>query len=117
MKYLGAVTTVSGFDERYFLYWEDADLCRRLRARGYHVRYVPEATAFHRVGHSSRRLRASAIRAFHQSAYLYYSTHVAPGGAQQRLTRRVRRRLKRLLARVILGVRCWMQLQETRGQT
>lgn len=105
-----ALQSVGGFDERYFLYWEDADLCRRLRARGYHVRYVPSAVAVHRVGHSSRRARAAAIRAFHESAYLYYVTHVAPGGNQHRLTRRVRRRVKRMLARGILLARCWVQL-------
>src|SRR5712691_1822552 len=73
-----ALEKVNGFDERYFLYWEDADLCRRLRGVGYHVRYVPGAKAIHRVGHSSRSARASAVRAFHESAYLYYTTHVAP---------------------------------------
>src|SRR6185503_19382630 len=35
-----AFDEVGGFDPRYFLYWEDADLCRRLRARGYEIRYV-----------------------------------------------------------------------------
>src|SRR5262249_37570698 len=35
-----ALEKVGGFDERYFLYWEDADLCRRLRLAGYHIRYV-----------------------------------------------------------------------------
>ena len=74
-----AFEEVGGFDARYFLYWEDADLCRRLRARGYEIRYVPGATAVHRVGHSSRTARAASIRAFHESAYLYYATHVAPG--------------------------------------
>jgi GT2 family glycosyltransferase len=90
-----------GFDERYFLYWEDADLCRRLRTLGYAVRYVPGATAIHRVGHSSRRARDSAIRAFHESAYLYYSTHVARGFLHP----------KRLLARVVLAARCWLHLR------
>jgi N-acetylglucosaminyl-diphospho-decaprenol L-rhamnosyltransferase len=90
-----------GFDERYFLYWEDADLCRRLRALGYHVRYVPGATAIHRVGHSSQRARASATRAFHDSAYLYYSTHVARGALHP----------KRLLARALLSARLWVQLR------
>ncbi len=89
-----------GFDERYFLYWEDADLCRRLRAAGYHVRYVPEAKAVHRVGHSSRIVRSMAIRAFHKSAYLYYITHVARGTLNP----------KRLLARALLSVRCWWAL-------
>ena len=95
-----ALESVHGMDERYFLYWEDADLCRRLRARGYHVLYVPSATAVHRVGQSSRRARASAIRAFHESAYLYYATHVAPGSWP-----------RRLLARLLLSARCRIHLR------
>ncbi len=98
-----ALNAVRGFDERFFLYWEDADLCRRLRNRGYHVRYVPGATAIHRVGQSSRTARASAIRAFHESAYLYYATHVAPA----------RLNPKRAVARAILRTRCWFQLAAT----
>jgi hypothetical protein len=86
---------VGGFDERYFLYWEDADLCRRLRHAGYSVRYVTGAGAIHRVGQSSRTARASAIRAFHESAYLYYATHVAHG----------RFHPKRVLAWVLLAAR------------
>jgi GT2 family glycosyltransferase len=96
----GALAAVDAFDERFFLYWEDADLCRRLRARGYHVRYVPGATAIHRVGQSSRTARASAIRAFHESAYLYYATHVAPAPLSPR----------RAVARAVLHTRCWVQL-------
>jgi GT2 family glycosyltransferase len=95
-----ALERVEGFDERYFLYWEDADLCRRLRARGYDVKYVPGATAIHNVGQSSKSLRARAIRAFHESAYLYYETHVAPHSG-----------LKRMLARVLLSARCWLHLR------
>jgi GT2 family glycosyltransferase len=95
-----ALESVGGFDERYFLYWEDADLCRRLRARGYQIRYAPVATAVHRVGHSSRGVRAAAIRAFHESAYTYYATHVAPGQF----------RLRRVIARLLLAGRCRMHL-------
>lgn len=98
-----ALASVGGFDERYFLYWEDADLCRRLRARGHHVRYVPAATAVHRVGHSSKTARGPSVRAFHDSAYLYYATHVAPGTLNP----------KRLLARALLTVRCWWLLRAT----
>ena len=101
-----ALDKVKGFDERYFLYWEDADLCRRLRDAGCHVRYVPGATAIHRVGHSSSSVRASAIRAFHESAYLYYVTHVASGRLQPR----------RLLARTLLSVRCAWQLRRVKAQ-
>jgi GT2 family glycosyltransferase len=94
-----ALEAVNGFDERYFLYWEDADLCRRLRGRGYQIRYVPAASAVHRVGQSSRHAQAAATRAFHDSAYLYYSTHVA-----------ARSPSKRMLARTLLNLRCWIQL-------
>jgi GT2 family glycosyltransferase len=96
-----AFDQVGGFDPRYFLYWEDADLCRRLRAEGYEIRYAPGATAVHRVGHSSRTAREGSIRAFHASAYLYYTTHVAKG----------RLNPKRPLARLLLGTRCWWKLR------
>jgi N-acetylglucosaminyl-diphospho-decaprenol L-rhamnosyltransferase len=96
-----ALLKVGGFDERYFMYWEDADLCRRLRAIGCHARYAPGATAVHQVGRSSGTARRSSVRAFHRSAYLYYATHVAPGVLDP----------KRWIARVVLGVRCWLQLR------
>ena len=99
-----ALDTVGGFDEAYFLYWEDADLCRRLRSRGYHVQYVPGATAIHRVGHSSRTVRGVAIRAFHESAYRYYTTHVAPAAFD----------LRRPLARAMLAARCRWLLMKAR---
>ena len=54
-----ALQRVGGFDERYFLYWEDADLCRRLRGAGFEIRYAPAAVAVHQVGQSSRRDRKS----------------------------------------------------------
>jgi GT2 family glycosyltransferase len=72
-----AVEAVGGFDERYFLYWEDADICRRLRARGHSVRYVRAAQVVHQTGQSSQSAPALATRAFHHSAYTYYATHVA----------------------------------------
>jgi GT2 family glycosyltransferase len=88
------LNVVGGFDERYFLYWEDADLCRRLRARGWSIRYVTNAEVVHQVGRSSRTVHALATRAFHDSAYLYYATHVAQTP------------FMRGLARVVLGARC-----------
>jgi N-acetylglucosaminyl-diphospho-decaprenol L-rhamnosyltransferase len=90
-----------GFDEGYFMYWEDADLCRRLRGAGHHVRYVPAATAVHRIGQSSRSASALAARAFHASAYRYYATHVAPGVFNP----------KRPIARALLAARLWWTLR------
>ena len=44
-----------GFDEAYFLYYEDVDLCRRLRHSGYQVLYVPAAEVVHDARRESRR--------------------------------------------------------------
>jgi GT2 family glycosyltransferase len=73
-----ALQRVGGFDEGYFLYWEDADVCRRLRNAGWETRYAPGVSVIHDVGQSSRSARALANRAFHRSAYRYFATHVAP---------------------------------------
>jgi len=97
-----AFERVSGFDEGYFLYWEDADLGRRLRQAGYTVRYVPGATVEHQIGVSSRTAQHLAIREFHGSAYRYYTTHVARGRAHP----------ARLLARALLELRCRYYLRK-----
>jgi GT2 family glycosyltransferase len=46
-------TALQGFDERFFMYGEDADLSHRARRRGLPVRVCPEATIVHVVGASS----------------------------------------------------------------
>ena len=102
-----ALAQVGGFDGRYFLYWEDADLCRRLRAKGYEIRHAPGATAVHQVGKSSETARAASVRAFHDSAYLYYSTHVAKGKWNP----------KRAAARALLAIRCAWRLQSVRANS
>jgi GT2 family glycosyltransferase len=55
-----AFAAIQGFDERYFMYCEDADLCARLRMSGYSVRLVPGSVIVHRAQRAShRRLRYS----------------------------------------------------------
>jgi GT2 family glycosyltransferase len=64
-----AFEAVGGFDERFFLYMEDVDLCRRFRAAGYRVAYEPGAIVRHAIGGSqSADQPARWYRAFH--AYL-----------------------------------------------
>ena len=92
-----AFERVGGFDERYFLYWEDADLCRRLRDAGLTTRYVPQAIVRHPGGASADTVSAFATRAFHDSAYRYYATHVVPSPWHP----------ARWLARVALPLRAW----------
>ena len=44
---------LGAFDEQYFMYFEDADLCRRASARGMAIRYVPSAVVTHVRGAST----------------------------------------------------------------
>lgn len=44
---------LGGFDERFFMYFEDADLCKRAAAAGMPIRYVPSAVVTHIGGASS----------------------------------------------------------------
>lgn len=46
---------IGGFDERYFLYYEDVDICLRLRLEGYQTRLSCGVTAIHEARRSSRR--------------------------------------------------------------
>jgi len=49
-----ALERVGAFDERFFLYYEEVDLCRRIHEAGYHVRYWPEIVVVHVGGESAR---------------------------------------------------------------
>ena len=50
-----AYRAIGGFDEAYFLYYEDVDLCHRLRAAGRAVVYEPRAEVIHDARRESRR--------------------------------------------------------------
>jgi N-acetylglucosaminyl-diphospho-decaprenol L-rhamnosyltransferase len=62
---------IGPMDERFFMYFEDADLCRRAREAGWLVYYLPQVEIFHHSGASSRN-RPRAIWDLHRSAFLYH---------------------------------------------
>lgn len=78
-----AFEQLGGFDERYFMYYEEVDLCRALQSRGWRVRYWPELKALHIGGASARTVKQARVsRAGSQlelwrmrSALLYYRKH------------------------------------------
>jgi N-acetylglucosaminyl-diphospho-decaprenol L-rhamnosyltransferase len=65
-------------DERFFLFWEDADWCLRFREAGLGVYYVPAACGTHLVGVSRAGRRLGSVWDFHVSAYRYYRKHRLP---------------------------------------
>jgi GT2 family glycosyltransferase len=75
-----AFDAVGGLDEGFFLYWEDADLCRRLQRAGWRTAYVPQAAAMHIGGRSSRHAADASLEAFHRSAYRLYTKHASAAG-------------------------------------
>jgi N-acetylglucosaminyl-diphospho-decaprenol L-rhamnosyltransferase len=63
------------FDERYFLYCEDTDLCRRLSVHG-KILYHPQATFIHELGSSSAgSARWRSIARYNRGKELYFSLH------------------------------------------
>jgi len=89
-----AFQAVGGFDERYFMFAEDMDLCWRLHEAGWRVAVVPEATVTHIEGVSRARAPRAMVRAHHASA-LRFEARTARGA----------RRLLLPLAACLLGLR------------
>ena len=80
---------LGGFDERFFMYYEEVDLCRRLQQAGYAVLYWPRLKAVHIGGASAKTVKSARVsRAGSQleswrmrSAMLYYRKHHGLAGA------------------------------------
>lgn len=61
-------------DERYFMYFEDLEFCRRMRTHGFKVYYLPQTTVFHLVGVSGKHISSQTHRWLIESSKLYYGT-------------------------------------------
>ncbi len=68
-----ALQAIGGFDEGYFLYFEDFDLCRRLAAHG-GIYELPTASITHYGGRTARRGLAGILR-FMRSGCRYFNRH------------------------------------------
>jgi len=74
---------VGYFDESFFLYYEEVDLCRRIRQAGYAVRYWPDVEVIHLGGESSKTIQTLSMSKSGsqlalwrmRSAFLYYRKH------------------------------------------
>lgn len=78
-----ALQAIGGFDESFFLYCEDMDICARLRATGWRIRYEPTATARHHGGQSAP---VDSLRAVLARSRIHYA-HLHGGRAAATLVR------------------------------
>ncbi len=73
---MAVIKAMQGFDERFFLYGEEQDLCLRIRKSGLKIGYIPDAAVIHWGGKSEKNNSADDIWAKKVKAeYLFYSKH------------------------------------------
>jgi len=70
--------TVSGFDENFFLYSEDADLCARIRATGARILFTPDVEIVHLLGRSVSKNRDRVVYEAQRSRLYFYEKHHGP---------------------------------------
>jgi GT2 family glycosyltransferase len=81
-----AIEKTGFFDPVFFLYYEEVDLCRRIKQAGYSIWYWPDIVVVHIGGESSRQLKALHISSMAaqvvmwrmRSTLLYYRKHHGP---------------------------------------
>lgn len=64
---------VKGFDEHFFMYIEDMELCYRIKQQGYAIMYYPEFSVLHKAQGSSNR--AFAIEQIYKGLLHFYKKH------------------------------------------
>jgi N-acetylglucosaminyl-diphospho-decaprenol L-rhamnosyltransferase len=71
-----ALDDVGGWDERYFMYLEDTDLCWRLRGAGWEIAYEPAGVVMHVLGVSTARRPYRMLLEHHRSAWRFARTRL-----------------------------------------
>jgi GT2 family glycosyltransferase len=66
---------VGGFDERFFMYGEDLDLCYRVQQAGFKVYYVHSTQIIHYKGESTKRSNLDETKVFYNAMHLFVKKH------------------------------------------
>ncbi len=69
------IEQVGAFDEGFFMYSEELDLCKRAKAAGWRVVYVPDAVVVHHEGKSSEQVVVARHVHFNRSKVRYFGKH------------------------------------------
>lgn len=67
--------TVGRFDERFRIFFNDVDYCRRVREAGFVNRYYPDAVVEHYYGGTIRKIKPEMIRESHRAMYRYFKKY------------------------------------------
>jgi GT2 family glycosyltransferase len=70
-----AFEALGGFDERFYMYFEETDLCYRAAAAGWEVHFTPAATLVHHGGVSTRQYGAAMLAHYYDSLFLFFRRH------------------------------------------
>jgi GT2 family glycosyltransferase len=70
---------IGGMDERFFMFYEEVDLCKRLKDLGYGIYYLPSARIVHRGGGSRRQDRSAVFYYSIKSMFAYLHKYESPG--------------------------------------
>lgn len=66
---------VNGFDETFFLYMEDADLCKRIRNSGYKIILNRTSTVIHCLGKTTSKTKSTLLPTIKRGHLHYYAQH------------------------------------------
>ena len=113
-----ALEHVGGFDERFFMYAEDTDLCRRLSDAGYEIHFLPSAHVTHFSQSSTAEVPVQRTNEQWRSLGLYWTKHHGRAAALARLFMGVGLLLKACAAVIVVatdrrhaGGRRWTPLE------
>ncbi|MCJ7552663.1 MAG: glycosyltransferase family 2 protein, partial [Ignavibacteriaceae bacterium] len=68
---------VGGFDEQFFMYGEDLDLCYRIQKAGHKVYYVHSTQIIHYKGESTKRSNIDETKVFYKAMHLFVKKHLS----------------------------------------
>jgi GT2 family glycosyltransferase len=77
-----ALDEVGLFDEEFFIYSEETDLCRRLRDAGWRTQYMPTVTVGHHESQFSAGIPERRINEMWRSRHRYWEKHHSPAGSK-----------------------------------
>ena len=70
---------IGGFDERFFMFGEDLDLCYQVYKQGREVHYMPTTQIMHYQGESVKSAPYDSLNAFYQAMILFSEKHFSKG--------------------------------------